>query len=524
MKKPRYLLPWAGLLLLCVVVFYSTDIRGKIQTTDKASPEQRADIIIIDISNPFGKLEKPSVEFLHEAHTDALARKKLDCNTCHLTKEDQLIPKFKRLTDTDRIEVMNIYHDGCITCHGDMKVAGEKSGPVECDDCHRETKKYSSSRQPMGFDTSLHARHVEAHEKKCEQCHHKYDEKNKKLIYAKGEEGTCRYCHKQETIENTSSMRLSSHIGCINCHMKNMAKNKEKEPINFPVNCSGCHEAAAQQKIKKLEIIPRLERNQPDMLMIKTGDEALDLPGKNRMSLVPFNHKSHEGYNNTCRVCHHESMKKCSECHTLNGSDEGKGVNLEQAMHKKDATRSCIGCHAIQYGQKTCAGCHDFISHDRSKSEESCLVCHVKLLEGVEINEKTAQYLLEERSKKKAKVYSEEDIPEMIVIKKLSKKYEPVEFPHRKIVNTIAKNMVENKLAATFHAGNEAICKGCHHNTPPSKKPTGCDSCHTKPFDDKDIHKPGIVGAYHIQCMDCHTSMKIEKVGCVDCHKEKQNQ
>ncbi len=524
LKEPRYLFCWAGVLLLCMVVFYSTDIRGKSQIPEEASPQQRADIIIIDISNTFGELEKASVEFLHEAHTEALAKKNLDCKTCHLAKDDVIIPKFKRLTDENRVDVMNIYHDGCISCHGEMKVAGEKAGPVECDDCHRKTKKYSSSRQPMGFDTSLHARHVTAHEKKCEQCHHKYDEKEKKLIYVKGEEESCRDCHKQEAKEKQPSLRMSTHVKCINCHLQKLEKNKGKEPINFPVNCSGCHDLEAQKKIKKLEIIPRLERNQPDMVLIKTGNEALDVVGKNRMNLVPFNHKTHEGYNNTCRVCHHESMKKCNECHTLNGSDKGKGVRLEQAMHKKDTDRSCIGCHATHYRKQNCAGCHDFISHNRAKSETSCAVCHVPLPEGMEINEKTAQLLFEKQADKKFKTVKEEDIPEKIVIDKLIKKYEAVEFPHRKIVNTIVKNMADNKLAEAFHRGNEAVCKGCHHNIPPSKKPTACYSCHTKPFDGRDLHKPGIVGAYHIQCMGCHTSMKIEKLGCVDCHKEKVKQ
>ena len=227
MKKLRYPLRLAGVFFLCAALFYATDITGTIKAPQNDSNELRSDILILDISKQFGKLEKASVEFLHDAHTEALAKKKIDCKTCHLTKDDKLVPKFKRLEDKDRVEVMNIYHDGCISCHGEMKKEGEKTGPVECDDCHRTEKKYTSIRQPMGFDLSLHARHVEVHEKKCEQCHHKFDDKKKELIYAKGEETTCRHCHKQEAKEKQPSLQLSIHTKCVNCHLENQEKNNQ---------------------------------------------------------------------------------------------------------------------------------------------------------------------------------------------------------------------------------------------------------------------------------------------------------
>ena len=516
MKKGKYWFCWTAVIAVFISCFYSTGLYSSILVEE--SSRKRADVIKIDFMSAFGKLEKSPVEFLHDSHTEALAKKNKDCKTCHLTENDCLYPKFKRTTDTGRIEVMNIYHEGCISCHGEMKVAQEKAGPVECDGCHREKRQYSSSLQPMGFDKFLHFRHSKAHEKKCEQCHHEYDEKTKKLFYAKGKEGTCRYCHEQYTKKNRVSMRMASHIACINCHIKSQAQNK----INLPVNCSKCHDPSEQKKIKKPADLPRMEKNQPDILMIKTGVQTLDMPGKNRMNLVPFNHKSHEGYSNTCRICHHQSMKKCSECHTLNGSDDGKGVPLQQAMHRKDATQSCIGCHEMKQRDKNCAGCHRFTTKEQTMDDDSCLLCHTEFPKGAEINEKTAQLLLAKRPQK-SKTYKKEDIPEMIVIKKLSEKYKPVEFPHRKIVSTITENIADNKLAAYFHAEKGTICKGCHHNSPATNKPTLCSSCHGKPFDEKDMHKPGIIGAYHIQCMECHTYMKIDKVGCTDCHKEKNS-
>ena len=520
MKKSGYLLCRAGIISLCMVVFYSTNIMAKAQYVSGTVPEARTDLIIIDNMKSYRPLEKASVEFPHDAHTDALSKKNKSCETCHLTEKDQFYPAFKRLKNTTREEVMNIYHDGCIACHGKMRLKGEKTGPVECDNCHREQKKFTSSRLAMGFDKSLHARHVQVHEKKCETCHHEYDEKTKKLFYAKGKEGSCRYCHKEQTQENVKSMRVSSHIACINCHIK----SQEKSKLNLPVKCSQCHDASYRETIKKLDPIPRLERNQPNRVMIKTGVMDLDSGEKTRMSIVPFNHEAHEGYNNTCRICHHQELKKCSECHTLGGSDEAKGVSLELAMHKNDTNHSCVGCHATQYKEnRNCAGCHQSTPTTTKMSNRSCEVCHIPLPKGAELTDNTAQLLLEGRPEKPA-TYTQEEIPEKIVIGKLSKKYEPVEFPHRKIVNKIIENMGDSKLARYFHAEKGTTCSGCHHNAPLTKQPSGCNSCHTQAFNDKDMHKPGIVGAYHIQCMECHTTMKIDKVGCKDCHKEKSPQ
>ena len=45
--------------------------------------------------------------------------------------------KFMRLEDTTRQEVMDIYHNNCIACHKETKAAKEKSGPLECGECHR---------------------------------------------------------------------------------------------------------------------------------------------------------------------------------------------------------------------------------------------------------------------------------------------------------------------------------------------------------------------------------------------------
>jgi len=486
--------------------------------------EERSDIINIDFMKSMGDLERPAVIFFHDRHTDALEGKNKDCKTCHKTKDDRLSPKFMRLEDTGRQDVMDIYHNNCITCHNETAVAGEKGGPVICGECHREKPAAISARQPMGLDQSLHFRHLRAHEKKCELCHHEYDEKTKKLFYAKEKESSCRYCHKKETAENRISIELAAHASCIACHMQTMEEKKKAGPVK----CKGCHDLKEQQLIEKVDLIPRIERKQPDMVMIKTGNQDLDSSLKNRMNFVPFDHKAHEGYNDTCRVCHHQDLSKCNKCHTLEGLKDGKNIILEQAMHQPGIEHSCRGCHAIKQNDKNCSGCHAFLGKNRKQDHSSCLKCHIKPLPGEAVavgptsNDAAAAEKLLALRKTVSGTYDNKEIPEKVIIKDLTDKYEPVEFPHLKIVMAIVKNIKDNKLSSYFHTEKGTVCQGCHHNSPADVKPPRCGSCHAKLINEKEPLKPGIMGAYHIQCMECHNNMFVDKVGCTDCHKEKE--
>ena len=135
-----------------------------------------------------------------------------------------------------------------------------------------------------------------------------------------------------------------------------------------------------------------------------------------------------------------------------------------------------------------------------------------------------AEMLLKSR-KAASGTYKDEDIPEKVIIKELAEEYEPVELPHRKIIKTLSNNIKDNTLAGYFHAEKGALCQSCHHNSPLDKKPPRCGSCHGKPFDGRNIFRPGIKGAYHQQCISCHQVLKLEKpksTGCTDCHKEKK--
>jgi hypothetical protein len=198
-------------------------------------------------------------------------------------------------------------------------------------------------------------------------------------------------------------------------------------------------------------------------------------------------------------------------------------------MHQRKANESCMGCHNAAKAQTNCAGCHARMNPAR-KDERSCQTCHIK----TDTQSKSAplpadqepvlaKSLLDLRTPVKAPFTAAmiTDIPEKLSIKTLSNQYEPVEFPHRKIVQTLLNNIGENKLAEYFHTSQMALCQGCHHNSPISVKPPKCQSCHNKPFNEaKDV--PGLLGAYHQQCMGCHKAMHIEKpMGCTECHKEK---
>jgi nitrate/TMAO reductase-like tetraheme cytochrome c subunit len=147
------------------------------------------------------------------------------------------------------------------------------------------------------------------------------------------------------------------------------------DPSSVPVATTRLQQAM----IEKLADIPRMERGQPDALLVKlyADEQRPDNPSV-RMNAVPFDHKAHEGYNDSCRVCHHAELTACASCHTIEGATEGKQVKLAQAMHQRNADASCVGCHNQEKEKPTCAGCHSSIPQSRSlAAEDSCKSCHL---------------------------------------------------------------------------------------------------------------------------------------------------
>ncbi len=532
MWKGKSLLLGAGISVAIVIAFICIlsvfDDQALSKTPDPTQTVMyRADIITFDNMDAFGKLKKPKAVFLHDLHTDALEKKHKDCMTCHKVENGRMSPKFMHTKAINREELTKIYCDNCTKCHSETIAAGEKAGPVKCDECHRERPLIKSSMVEMGFDKSLHYRHLKAQKDQCERCHHEYNEKTQKLFYAKGKEGTCRYCHKKETqstkTEKVISMRLASHFACIDCHQK----TKAKQMYAGPVRCAGCHDATAQSKIEKISHVPRLKRGQPDNVLIHTGDQKGRIP---QMMRVPFDHKAHEEYNDTCRVCHLASLDSCVKCHPLTGSTDKTVITLETAFHKLGHQSSCTGCHESKQQEKRCAGCHAVMAKDGQKDAAECLRCHMvpsPERTGVLSTSKAAKMarLMPQLWKETFGPIYHVQVPKTVVIKNLMDRYGPVEYPHRKVYDAIVKQLQSSKLAEYFHYSETTLCLGCHHHSPAAGNPPKCENCHGAPFDENHLDRPGIKASYHQQCMGCHQRMGVTKyLSCTSCHKERKKE
>ena len=514
MKNRRYFNPWFAVLAFLVFSFSFTILANaaKEKLSSNQNAKKRADIISIDTLKSFGSLERKEVPFFHDQHTDALLKINKDCEECHLPQnaggQGNLSPKFKRLKDENKQQVMDIYHTNCIACHKELSGSDNKSGPTElCGECHRERQDVISAFEPMIFDKFLHSYHIEINGEDCSTCHHD----NQK-------EGSCRDCHKKDNSNKIVSMKKASHSSCISCHKE----------ISGPDKCNSCHDLNEQQNFDRSGDVPRLTMGQPDFILLgappadkKTGSFAQDF------SPVPFDHKSHEQHQDTCRICHHEGIESCSKtCHTETGSENGNMIRSEQAMHLLDSERSCLGCHEAIKDQKECIGCHGLMAKNSSANDANCRKCHIdpsKFSTDENISPESLAEMILKSGKTAADTFDDQDIPETVVINKLSSQYGSVELPHRQIINAMVKNIKDNKLAGYFHSEKGTICQACHHNSPAGNTPPGCSSCHGKPFDDRNPLRPGLKAAYHQQCMDCHDSMGIENpksTDCVGCHKE----
>jgi hypothetical protein len=273
-----------------------------------------------------------------------------------------------------------------------------------------------------------------------------------------------------------------------------------------------------------------MKANQPDTVFVRTAKSGIKNSNVlTRMKLVPFNHKAHENYNDTCRVCHHTNLNACVQCHTQQGTKEGNQVTLEASMHRLNINTSCLGCHDLSQRDPKCAGCHDGIARTRQQDPAACQACHMadvnRVAESIQhTDEKDLAATMLDSRIPVAHTFAESDIPQNVEIKTLSNQYGPVKLPHRKIVQTLSGNIKDNKLVRYFHRDQNVLCQGCHHHSPAAKKPPSCTSCHGRPFDERDPFKPGIMAAYHRQCMECHEAMGIEKpvaTNCVACHQKK---
>jgi hypothetical protein len=348
------------------------------------------------------------------------------------------------------------------------------------------------------------------------------------LVYEEGTEESCYYCHelgKKRGPELTAINRVAakkkldlqraSHLQCLNCHLKyekELARkaDRKKEEKAGPVECAKCH-TGKYKTIAELKDVPRPDRDQPDKAFINIQ--------KARLKGVPFDHKSHEKSQRTCRDCHHETLNACKQCHTLAGSLDGKWVNIANAYHDADSGHSCSGCHDDKKAAKECAGCHallpDMDIQTKGPKKETCNTCHTGKKEPLSGIKLSVAGLNTEKVKKE------------VTINVLEREYEPAKFPHMKIIEQFVKTSNDSKLGSHFHRNLQTLCEGCHHQSRAEAEvekdsPPYCRNCHGIRPDSQNRNRPKLIAAYHGQCMGCHDSMKLEKARkCEECHKKK---
>lgn len=546
MDKKRPLGRWAGMVVLGLLCLSGLAWAEHVGLT--ATMVGKPDQITIRTLAAFQKLELPPVTYFHDKHTKALAKENKSCDTCHYQEGDRLSFAFLRRQTTKPEEIQDIYHSSCIGCHNDYVAAGKKSGPQDgfCRSCHNAEANLQVVKLDAGMDKVLHYRHLasknisgrEQGQENCSACHHVQDQATKKLVSAKGQEGSCRYCHHQEATPEMISLQQASHDQCLNCH-RTLANRGLQAAM--PLDCAACHGAEAQAQLTRRNqelaaklpggAVPRLQRGQPNLTLVQyQGKGDGDAPRLDAsLPPVPFNHQSHEQYTDSCRVCHHASMESCSTCHTQGGIDKGGNVTFEQAMHRRTAEGSCIGCHQAKQEEANCAGCHNSILQARPANVANCQLCHMPGATPAGSPQQKAamaESLLQGR-KTGPDPFLSAGLPGKVEIKELSNKFQPVTMDHAKHLAGLQKGMQDSKLAAYFHSNPGTICQACHHNSPAAKNPPTCSTCHAKTQGvvaaADEISRPGLQAAYHGQCMSCHQDMGIKPVAtaCTECHQKK---
>ena len=138
MKKTRPMLRWAGIVVLGVTFSASGSPIWADQTAAPTTAPGKPDQITINTLAAFGKLELPPVTYLHDEHTQALAKENKGCDTCHYVENNKLSFSYLRRTDPRPEEIKDIYHANCIGCHAKDAAAGKKTGPLDgfCRSCH----------------------------------------------------------------------------------------------------------------------------------------------------------------------------------------------------------------------------------------------------------------------------------------------------------------------------------------------------------------------------------------------------
>jgi class III cytochrome C family protein len=118
------------------------------------------------------------------------------------------------------------------------------------------------------------------------------------------------------------------------------------------------------------------------------------------------------------------------------------------------------------------------------------------------------------------------NMPDSIALDSLVQLYDKVKFDHARHINLI-KDCAECHHHTTGTLVENPNCIRCHKNSSETTV-VACKGCHlAQPFSAETVSeknnklyhqdKPGLKGAYHQNCMGCHTKMG-GPTGCLDCH------
>ncbi len=120
-----------------------------------------------------------------------------------------------------------------------------------------------------------------------------------------------------------------------------------------------------------------------------------------------------------------------------------------------------------------------------------------------------------------------DDAPESVEIEQLTDLYGPVSFDHA--LHLEVAECTNCHHHTTGQPATESSCARCHNNTDGADA-VSCSECHaekrfsaeiikqTSASDHYHIDKPGLKGAYHLNCVGCHLESG-GSTGCEDCHQ-----
>lgn len=116
--------------------------------------------------------------------------------------------------------------------------------------------------------------------------------------------------------------------------------------------------------------------------------------------------------------------------------------------------------------------------------------------------------------------------PEFITIGTISNLFNPVDFNHQLHIEYAACSECHHHTTGSLPS--RPHCATCH-NSRKAADLVACRDCHlprqdhTKAGDGKlsDIYHidiPGLIGVYHLSCIDCHETIGTGPTECVECH------